>query len=102
MDGGIFGTDSCVDGCRTSAECGAQQACNGERDCVAASTINGWKQACATLAECGAGFHCDYFTQLCEEECTVGCATGVDCCLRSGGDSCVADPILQLFGNCAP
>ncbi|OGQ23887.1 MAG: hypothetical protein A2138_22110 [Deltaproteobacteria bacterium RBG_16_71_12] len=102
LDGGIFGTDSCVDGCRTSAECGAQQACNGERDCVAASTINGWKQACATLAECGAGFHCDYFTQLCEEECTVGCATGVDCCLRSGGDSCVADPILQLFGNCAP
>ena len=67
-----------------------------------ASTIKGWKQACATLAECGAGFHCDYFTQLCEEECTVGCATGVDCCLRSGGDSCVADPILQLFGNCAP
>ena len=103
LDGGIFGSNTCTPGCRTSAECGGGSlACNGERDCVASSTVKGWKQACAALADCGAGYHCDYFTQLCEEECSVACVPGVDCCLRSGGDSCVADPILQLFGNCAP
>ena len=102
LDGGFLQTDTCAPGCRTSAECGAQQACNGARDCVLSSTVKGWRQACTALADCGAGYHCDYFTQLCEEECTVGCSPGADCCLRSGGDSCIADPILQVFGNCAP
>ncbi len=101
LDGGLFGSDTCVDGCRTDDDCGSLQACNGERACVAASTVNGWKEACAALADCPAGFHCDYFTQLCEEECSVGCDPGSDCCLRSGGDTCVPDLVLQLFGNCA-
>lgn len=101
LDAGLFGTDTCTPGCRTNADCSGA-VCNGERDCVSASTVVGWKQACTTLADCAAGYHCDYFTQLCEEECSVACLPGVDCCLRSGGDTCVADPILQLFGNCAP
>lgn len=100
-EGGLLASDTCAPGCRADAECGAQ-VCNGERDCAASSTVVGWKQACSTAADCRAGYHCDYFTQLCEEECNVACVPGVDCCLRSGGDTCVADPILQLFGNCAP
>lgn len=101
LDGGLFGSDSCVEGCRTDDDCGSTQACNGARQCVTSSTVAPWHGACADLVDCPAGYHCDYFTQVCEEECAVGCDPGLDCCLRSGGDTCVADPILQLFGNCA-
>jgi hypothetical protein len=100
---GVFGgSGQCIVGCRTSDDCGQTQECNADHDCVLASTVFGWKEACENDAQCEVGFHCDFLTRQCEEECAPGCNPGTDCCELSGGDTCTPDPFFQVFGNCDP
>jgi hypothetical protein len=63
-----------------------------------------WKGDCTGADQCQVGFHCDFFTQRCEEACRPGqtCGGGaVGCCVQSGGDTCTPDG-FGLTANCNP
>jgi hypothetical protein len=100
-DGNLLVRDiHCRLGCRADADCGGVNICNGNNDCAAPGSVVPWKTQCSEDADCDVGFHCGFFTQLCEEDCLPGCTPGVDCCLSSGGDTCFPDPLFQILGTC--
>ncbi len=113
VDNAFFG-GTCSNGveCLSDDDCAGFLECNGNHAC-ALPTLLEWKQDCRNgdgntdTANCRVGFHCDFFTTVCEEACPASGTAGtvepcIDCCDKSGGDTCASDAFLGVSGNCEP
>lgn len=111
---GLFGGTCAEVECVSDDDCSGFLQCNGNHACALPLLVD-WKQDCRNgdgntdNANCHVGFHCDFFTQVCEEACApagVGasssCVGVANCCVLSGGDTCLADGFLGVTANCQP
>jgi hypothetical protein len=107
-EGCVFGFPALIGTCQevectSNADCGFLQQCNARHACVSGPLL-GWKAQCQNDGDCRVGFHCDFFTQRCEEACSPQvCTTGgiAGCCPVTGGQTCTAD-LFGISGNCDP